>query len=124
MKIIITTLIALLTLQPLAASSQTSDPLVWRTFAERLDVGSRIKVRLDDGRRVSATFVQAAPEALVIQPRTRITVPVQRVPYDAIASIERETGSLGAGKAVAIGIGAGAATFAGIFLVILAAFAD
>ena len=63
-------------------------------------------------------------EALLIQPRTRVPVPVQPVPYDAMASIERDVPGMSVGKAAAIGVGAGAATFFGIFLILLAAFAD
>jgi hypothetical protein len=99
----------------------TPDADVWRTFASRLDVGSRVKLRLRNGQRFSATLIQAAPDDLVIQPRTRTPVPVQRVPYDAIVLLERDDAQgIGAGKAVAIGVAAGVATFLGILLFIVA----
>ena len=122
MKILITLLVVALIAQPLAAAAQTPDnSQVWKGFAEKLEAGARIKVRLHDGRRVSAMFVQAGEDALLIQPRTRVVVPVQPVPYDTIASIERETpGAMSAAKAAAIGVGAGAATFLGIFVLLLA----
>jgi hypothetical protein len=117
-------LITLLTLHPLTAWGQTSssDGQVWRTFAEKLDVGTRIRLRLHDGRRVSATLVQAGADTLLVQPRTRVPVPVQPVPYDAIASIEREHGGVSGAKAAAVGVASGAATFAAIFLILLATF--
>ena len=123
MKTLIAFVIVALVLHPLAASAQPPQQSeVWRTFAEKLDVGTRVRVRLHDGRRVSATLVQAGAEALLLQPRTRVPVPVQAVPYTAIASIEREHGGMGAAKAAAIGVASGAATFAAIFLILLATF--
>ena len=122
MKTVIAILVVLMTVQPLTAAARVQDGAqVWRTFAEKIEVGARIKLRLQDGRRVSATLVQAGDDALLIQPRTRVPVPVQPVPYEAIASIERDApGSMSAVKAAAIGDGAGAATFLGIFFVLVA----
>jgi hypothetical protein len=113
-------LIAVMALQPLAVSAQADTAAVWRTFASNLEVGARITVRLLDGGRVSATLVQAAPEGLLIQPRTRATVPVQSVPYERVASIERDSPGLSAGRAALIGVAAGAAAFFGIMLIVIA----
>ena len=105
---------------PVAAQTP-SNPDVWRDFASKIDVGSRVKVRLADGTRLTATLIQAAPADLVVQPRTRIPVPVQRVPYDAIVSLERdEARGIGAGKAVAIGVAAGVGAFLGTLLLVIA----
>jgi hypothetical protein len=115
-------MILLLALVTPAVAQTVPDADVWRTFAARLDVGSRIKLRLRDGQRVSATLIQAGPDDLLVQPRTRRAVPVQRVPYDAIVSLERdEARGIGTGKAVAIGVAAGVGAFFGILLLIVAA---
>lgn len=116
--------VVLLAVQSTAAFAQTVPPGadVWRTFSQELEVGTRIRVRFHDGRRVSATLVRADADALLIQPRTRVPVPVQPVPYGAIASIEREHPGLSGTKAAAIGVGAGVATFFGILLIMLASF--
>jgi hypothetical protein len=96
---------------------------VWRAFAERVEVGSRIAMRLSDGRRIQAVLVQAAPDGLLVQPRTRVPVPVQQVPYGDIVSIERVEGrGIGAGKAVALGVASGVGAALGTFLLIIAAF--
>ena len=120
LAIVVVLLVALVSAPGFAQAPAQGE--VWRTFAERVDVGARIRVRTRDGQRVTATLVQASPEALLLQPRTRTPVPVQRVPYDAIASIERDDQrGIGAGKAVAIGVGSGAGAFFGILLFMLAA---
>jgi hypothetical protein len=94
---------------------------VWRDFAARLDVGSRVKVRLANGERFTATLIQATPTDLAVQPRTRVPVPVQRVPYEAIVLLERdESRGMGAGKAVAIGVASGVGAFLATFFILLA----
>ena len=65
---------------------------IWRAFAQKIEAGARVKVRLHDGQRVTATLIRADPEELLLQPRTRIPVPVQRVTYDQIASLESSLG--------------------------------
>src|SRR5687768_9695063 len=101
-------------ISPVADAQAAAQESVWRTFAERIEVGTRVRVRLSDGQRITATLVQAAPDGLLLQPRARLPVPVQRVPYDAVASIERDDArGIGPGKAVAIGVASGVATFLG-----------
>lgn len=123
---IATILTLLLSLMPYQALAQPLAPVqgdVWRGFAERLEVGSRIKIRMRDGQRVTATLIQASPDGLLVQPRTRRPVPVQRVSYDEIASIERdEQRGISGGKAVAIGVASGAGAFFGILLLLIASF--
>jgi hypothetical protein len=124
MKTITAILIVLLTVHPMAASAQATlpGPDVWRTFTQELEVGTRIRLRFNDGRKVSATLVRADADALLIQPRTRVPVPVQPVPYDTIASIEREHPGLSGTKAAAIGVASGVATFFGILLIMVSTF--
>jgi hypothetical protein len=115
------TLLLVVALVAPAAAQATPDADVWRTFASRLEVGTRIKLQLRDGQRVSATLIQAGADDIIVQPRTRRIVPTQHVPYDAIALIERDDArGMGAAKAVAIGVAAGAGVFLGILLLIAA----
>jgi hypothetical protein len=105
---------------PSGAAAQALDD-VWRRFAEKVDVGTELNVRLRDGKRFRATLVGAREEALLLQPKTRVPVPVHAVPYDAIASLERrQQGGIGAAKAAAIGVATGAGAFLAIFAILLA----
>jgi hypothetical protein len=116
----VSALIAIVLMIPAAASAQPANGDIWRTFAQRLDVGSDVMVRLQNGQRFRATLIEARADALVLQPRTRRPLPVQPVAYEAITSLERhENRGGGVGKA----IGIGAAVGAGTFLAILAIFA-
>lgn len=121
LKLIAVTLVLAL-VAPVAAQT-APDADVWRTFAARIDVGSRVKVRLRDGHRLTATLIEADSNGMVLQPRTRVPVEVQRIPYEAIVSLERDqTRGIGVGKAAGIGVAAGAGAFLGAFLLLLAAF--
>jgi len=94
---------------------------IWRAFAQKVDVGTRLRVRLDDGQRVVATLIEANADGLLVQPRTRVPVPVQRIAYDRIASLERDDArGIGAGKAVVIGVASGVGAFLGTLLILMA----
>ena len=118
---IITTLLIVLVAVHSVAAQTTAD--VWRSFAERVDVGTELNVRLNDGRRMRATLVGVRADAVLLQPKTRIPVSIQAVPYDTIVGMERKAGH-SAGKAVAIGVATGVGAFFGIMLLIVAAVAD
>ena len=101
-----------------------AQPDVWKTFASRIDVGVQLNVRLHNGQRFRATLIEARDDVLMLQPRTRVPVPVQGVAYDAILSLEQVKGGVGAGKAVAIGVATGVGAFFGTLLLIFAAIGD
>jgi hypothetical protein len=117
-------LIAMLATHAAAALTPDSAEL-WRAFAMKVPVGSSLKVRLRAGQTFTATLVQASPEALLLQPRGRVPVPVQPVAYEAIVSLEpMRGGGIGAGKAAAIGVAAGVGAFFATLLIFIAAFGD
>jgi hypothetical protein len=116
--------VATLSTQP--AFAQVADTAaLWRSFAENVEVGSLLKVRLSDGRKFTATLVQAQPAALLLQPKTRVPVAVQPVAYESIASLERvRNGGIGAGKAAVIGIVSGVGAFLATLVIFVAAAYD
>src|SRR4051794_19678994 len=83
----------------------------WHALADRLEPGTAVDIRLNDGHRLKATFIAAPGDALVIQGRTRTRVPVGGVQYESIASLARRNGSgMSAAKVTGIALGsAGAA---------------
>src|SRR5688572_18685853 len=106
---------------PAAAQAQ---PDVWKSFASRIDVGVQLNVRVRDGQRFRATLIDAREDVLLLQPRTRVPVPVQPVAYDAIVSLEQVKGGMNAGKAAAIGVASGVGAFFATMLIIIAAVSD
>jgi hypothetical protein len=105
------------------AAAQTAHD-VWKQFVERLDVGKELTVQLSDGRRINATLVGMRDDAVLLQPKTRIPVAIQAVPYDAIVRIEPRKGGRSAAKAVVIGVATGVGVFFGIMALIVAAVGD
>ena len=99
-------------------------PDVWKTFASRIDVGVQLNVRLRNGQKFRATLIDARDDVLLLQPKTRVPVPVQPVAYDAIVSLEQVKGGSGGVKAAAIGVATGVGAFFATMLIILAAVSD
>jgi hypothetical protein len=118
-----TTVVLVILLAAQSAIGQTA-PDVWRSFAERLDVGTELIVRLNDRRGFRAILVGVRTDAMLLQPKTRIPVAIQSVPYDEIVRLELAKPGIGAGKAVAIGVATGVGTFFGILALLYGAGGD
>ncbi len=111
---------------PTAAFAQAIDPAdTWRTFAEKVEPGTELDVRLRSGQRFRASLVRTMPDAVVLLPKTRLPVDVQAVSYAEIVSLERhENRGIGAGKAAAIGVASGVGGFLATLLILLAVIED
>ena len=118
------TLAFMFTLAVPAVVGAQAQPDVWKTFASRIDVGSQVDVRLRSGQRFRATLIDAREDVVLLQPKTRVPVPVQPVSYDAIVSLEQVKGGIGAGKAAAIGVASGVGAFFATVLIIFATLGD
>ena len=125
MRTIIAVLVVSL-LVPAASFAQAGrESAAWRDVAERAGAGAAVKVRLADGTSFRGTLLRAESDAVLVQPRTRVPVPVQSVPYDAIASFEQEKrGGASTAKAIAIGVGAGVASFWAMAAIMIALVGD
>jgi hypothetical protein len=115
-----TTVVLVVVMAAQAVMAQTPAD-IWRSFAERVDVGTELNVRLNDGRRLRATLVAVRSDAMLLQPKTRVPVPIQAVPYEEISRLERTKASAGVGKAVAIGVATGLGAFFGMLALLFAA---
>ncbi len=135
LAVVLTLLIAATPAARLAAQTSAVDPgvdppvesaaAVWREVASRIDAGTTVVIRLHAGTRFSATVLAARDEGLLMQPKGRLALPVQRVDYASIASLARDDRrGAGAARAAAIGIATGAATFFGILLLLIASIDD
>jgi hypothetical protein len=121
---LIALLLSLLFTVPTGAAAQGSKD-VWRDFIAKVDIGTELDVHLQNGQHFKATLLGTRDDAVLLQPKTRVTVPVQAVPFDAIARLgPRRGGGMGAGKAALIGIASGAATFLAIVAIVFATIDD
>ena len=121
---IVLCVVAMVAVQPAAAQvAQTAE--VWRAFAEKLEVGASVRVRLQDGRKFTATLIQAQYDALLLQPKTR-TAGAGAARALRIHRLDgaRTSGGIGAGKAAAIGVVSGVGGFLATLLIFVAAIND
>jgi hypothetical protein len=108
-----------------AGDRQVLDPAVLAEYVQKLPAGSPVKVERRGGRAVRGTLMKATDQVLIVQPRTRIPEPPIEIPLSDVVSVAPDTPNGGnIGKAIGIGAAAGAAAALGVFLIILAAFAD
>ena len=91
---------------PAWAGPQTIDSAeMWRTFAQRLDVGAAIRVRTVDGKTVEAHLVQVTAQGVRVNPTTRVPVPVREIPFTSIDKIEKRHDGWSPGAKVLAGVG-------------------
>jgi hypothetical protein len=124
MKALSRTLIAALILTiaagPVLAQS-ASDATAWRTLAGKLEGGVVVDLRLRDGHHFKATFIDARTDAIVVQRKTRVPVPVEAIPYESIASLSRvDHAGMSAAKVTGIALGSAGAAIGAFFLILLA----
>jgi hypothetical protein len=130
MKIIATLLITGVLASGCAARLQPGVPdtlgdaeraAIMRDYLGRLPAGSRVKVETADGTRFTATLLSVDQERVVLQPHGRLAQPSRAVPFRSLRVVEPAPGGgNGLGKAVAIGVVVGAASFLTMLLVALA----
>jgi len=104
---------------------QLSEAQIWRGIAQGIPAGSAVRIRVARGERIHAVLMAVNEEGIVIKPKGRLPEPTRMVAFRDIDILEvDQQRGLSAGKAAAIGIGAGAAGGLAFLLVMLAAFAD
>jgi hypothetical protein len=99
-----------------AAARQDSSSSLWRTFAERLPIGSVVKVRTKDGQRLTAILFVVDATGITVKPKTRYAEPARRIAFDQIEDVELPRQGVSFGKAAGIGAGVGAAVLLLLFL--------
>ena len=95
-------------------------------YVQQLKPGLAVRVGKTDGRTVRGTLMKSTADTLVLQPRARVPEPPIEIPLADIVSVTPESTSNGAslGKAIGIGVAAGAGAVLGIFLILAAVYSD
>ena len=108
---VIYALVASLLISPAVAQTPQDAADMWRSFAQKLNAGALVSVRTHDGKYVEGHLIQVTNDAVRINPRTRIQVPVREIAFTDIDKIDprRDRWSPGAKVLLGVGIGAGAA---------------
>jgi small nuclear ribonucleoprotein (snRNP)-like protein len=121
MRVIATVLIlSMLSISASAAFAQQSESSSWRQVAEAIPLGSRVKVQLTDGKRVSGTLMRVDGAEVLVKRNTRRPEPAVAIAFDQMSRLERDHGNgTNVGKAIAIGLASGAGVILGLFVLAL-----
>jgi len=104
------------------AGLQPADPTLIAAYVAQLPVGSRVRVGMTGGDRISGTLMKRDDREIVIQPRTRIPEPPRQIALDRVVSVELETANGNVGKALGAGFAGGVLGTLSVFLVLAALF--
>jgi hypothetical protein len=113
-----------------SASAQSAAPPArsrdyWVRYTEKLPIGSTIRLRTSDGKRLTAVLAIVDETGITIEPKTRRPEPPRHITFDQLEQLElQQRNGMGAGKAAAIGVATGVGTFFGILLILLASSWD
>jgi hypothetical protein len=110
------TLIIATLLTSTSALAQEAD--AWRKVAETIPLGTKVKVQTFEGTRITGTLMRVDDKEILIKKNTRRPEPAVAVVFDDVAKIERDkAGGTNVGKAIGIGLAAGASVVLSLFLV-------
>ncbi|HTM34680.1 MAG TPA: hypothetical protein VL263_25400 [Vicinamibacterales bacterium] len=104
--------------EPLAPAVETA---AFQQLASAIPIGSRIKVRTADGRRLTATLMAADAQRMIVKRRSRVPEPAVSIAYADLSELRRdEGGGMSVGKAVGIGLAAGVGAILTLLAIALA----
>lgn len=76
---------------PLAMAAPLQEPSeVLQAFAQKLEAGAFVEVRLKDGNKVKGNFIPSSDEVFRLKPKAKKSVPVRDLQYGDIESIDRK----------------------------------
>ena len=114
-------LVAMVCSTTIAARPQLP-PDTWRRVAEKMPIGSVVKLRTISRERLTAVLFAVDDSGITVRPKTRIPEPARRIAYEKIDDLHVDNSRSVIGKAAAIGAAIGGGFFAMLFL--LAASSD
>ena len=107
------------------ADRQAGTRDVLAEYVRSLAPGSPIKVGRTDGGSARGTLMKVTDQMLILQPRTRIPEPPVQIALNDVLSVTPDsTRGTSLGKAIGIGIAAGAGAALAVFMIIAAIYAD
>ena len=122
-KVLVGLLIVALT-APLALASQREPAEIWRSFAEKLEAGAFVRVRLVNHQQVKGHVIMVDGDILRLKPKTRVPVPIRDLQFADIESIDRQQEGWSPGKKILVGAGIGGGIVLGVAAAIFVAAWD
>ncbi len=94
----------------------------WMTYAGKLPIGSTVRVRTTDGKRMTAVLAIVDDSGITLEPKTRIPERPMHVPYEKLDQISLKENGGSVGKAVGIGLAVGVGSFLGLIAILASAW--
>jgi len=103
-----------------ASNALAQETVEWRSVAEAIPLGTKVKVQLLDGQRVGGTLVRVDDRSLQVKRNARRPEAAEVIAFNRIANIEKDLGGgMSWAKALGIGLGVGAGAILTIFVIAL-----
>ena len=100
------------------ALSAEAEAAAFRQLAAAIPPGTRVKVRMKDGRRMTATLMEADEHRIVVKRDARVPEPAVGIAFTELSRLERDQkGGFSVGKALGIGLAAGAGAILTMFAI-------
>ena len=121
--VVISSLIGLAPIHLAAAQKEATtveEAQAVRAMAAAIPLGSRVKVQTNE-RRMTATLMNVTDEAIVVKRESRVPEPAVTIRFDELTRLQRDDrkGALNIGKAIGIGLAAGAGAILTLFMIAL-----
>ena len=101
--------------QSLSTEDETA---AFKKLASAIPPGTRLKIRTKDGRRLTATQMAADEHRIVVKRDARVPEPAVGIGFAELARLERaQKGGFSVGKALGIGLAAGAGAILTLFAI-------
>jgi len=89
-----------------------------RQVAYAIPLGSRVKVQLQSGRRLTATLLAVDADAIIVKRDTRVPEPAVTIPFSELARLQRDQKSgFSIAKAIGVGLAAGVGAILTVFAI-------
>lgn len=86
--------------------------------ASAIPLGSRVKLQLQSGRRLTATLLVVEADAIVVKRDARMPEPAITIPFSELAQLQRDQKSgFTLAKAIGIGLAAGVGAILTVFAI-------
>ncbi len=106
-----------------SAGAQTTRDY-WMEYTSKLPIGSTVRVRTTDGKRMSGVLAIVNDTGITVQAKTRVPEPPRHIAYGQLEQVELKSGGSSVGKAVAIGAAVGVGSFLGMLAIVAGLWSD
>ena len=115
-------LIGLLAASPVLAAQKSVAIAVEREalkqMAAAIPLGAKVKLQTTSGKRMTATLMAVDGSGVIVKRASRVSEPAVTVPFDDLSRLERvDQNGFSLGKALAVGVAAGAGAILTIFAI-------